>query len=97
MTSSTLKDRIFKQWGTFYKEMKNMEEKNIILPDWRRRLLEQHLLPALIALEFVLSVIFLLIAYFTGNIYFKGVGIGLVIAWVTSGIAYLFKRKMVKP
>jgi hypothetical protein len=74
-----------------------MEEKNIILPDWRRRLLENHLLTALIALELVLSVIFLLIAYFTGDIYFKGVGIGLVIAWVTSGIAYLFKKKMVKP
>jgi hypothetical protein len=74
-----------------------MEEKNIILPDWRRRLLEHHLLTALIALELVLSVIFLLIAYFTGDIYFKGVGIGLVIAWVTSGIAYLFKKKMVKP
>lgn len=74
-----------------------MEKKNIFLPDWRRRLLEQHLLPLLIALEFVLSVIFLLIAYFTGNIYFKGVGIGLVIAWVTSGIAYLFKMKMVNP
>ncbi len=74
-----------------------MEENNIILPDWRRRLLEQHLLTALIALEFVLSIIFLLIAYFTGNIYFRGVGVGLVIAWVTNGIAYLFKKKMVKP
>lgn len=74
-----------------------MEKKNIILPDWRRRLLEQHLLTALIALELVLSVIFLLTSYFTGNIYFKGVGIGLVIAWVTSSIAYLFKKKMAKP
>lgn len=73
-----------------------MEEKNTVLPDWRRRLLERHLLTALIALELVLSVIFLLIAYLTSNIYFKGVGIGLVIAWVTSGIAYLFKKKMVK-
>lgn len=74
-----------------------MEKKSIILPDWRRRLLEQHLLTALIALELVLSVIFLLTAYLNGNIYFKGVGIGLVIAWVTSGIAYLFKKKMLKP
>ncbi len=73
-----------------------MEKKSIILPDWRRRLLERHLLTALIALELVLSAIFLLISYLTGNIYFKGVGIGLVIAWVTSGIAYLFKKKMVK-
>ena len=59
--------------------------------------MEQHLLTALIALELVLSVIFISISYLTGNIYFKGVGIGLVIAWVTSGIAYLFKKKMVKP
>lgn len=70
-----------------------MEKKSIILPGWRRSLLEQHLLTALIALELVLSAVFLLVAYFTGNIYFKGVGIGLVISWVTSGIAYLFKRK----
>ena len=31
-----------------------------------------------------------------GNIYFNGVGVGLIIAWVTSVIAYLYK-KMVKP
>lgn len=58
--------------------------------------MEEHLLTTLIALQLVLSVIFLSIAYLTGNIYFKGVGIGLVIAWVTSGVAYLFKR-MAKP
>jgi hypothetical protein len=86
-------------YGSCIKVVKNMEKqekRSIILPEWRRRLLEQHLLTALITLELVLSVIFLLIAYLTGNIYFKGVGIGLVIAWVTSGIAYLFKKKMVK-
>ena len=77
--------------------MEKQEKQSIILPEWRRRLLEQHLLTALIALELVLSVIFISISYLTGNIYFKGVGIGLVIAWVTSGIAYLFKKKMVKP
>lgn len=71
-------------------------EQSILLPDWKRRLLEEHLLTTLIALQLVLSVIFLSIAYLTGNIYFKGVGIGLVIAWVTSGVAYLFKR-MAKP
>jgi len=72
-----------------------MERKSTILPDWRRRLLEQHLLTALILLELVLSVIFILIGYLTGNIYFRGVGVGLIIAWVTSAIAYLFKKKMV--
>lgn len=69
-----------------------MEQERIAMPDWRRKLLEEHLLTALIALELVLSVIFLLMAYLTGNIYFRGVGIGLVIAWATTGIAYLFKR-----
>jgi len=59
--------------------------------------LEHHLIEALIILELVLSVIFLVISYITGKIYFKGVGIGLVIAWVTSAIAYLFKKKMAKP
>jgi len=51
----------------------------------------------LILFELVLSVIFLLVSYLTGNIYFKGVGVGLMIAWVTSAIAYLFKRKEVEP
>jgi len=55
------------------------------------------LIKALIALELVLSAIFLIISLITGNPYFKGVGIGLVIAWATSSIAYLFKVKMIKP
>ena len=63
---------------------------------WRKNILDQHLLTALIALELVLSAIFLLVSYHTGNIYFKGVGIGLIIAWVTSAIAYLFKKEMIK-
>jgi hypothetical protein len=63
---------------------------------WRKNILEHHLIEALIILELVLSVIFLVISYLTGKIYFKGVGIGLVIAWVTSAIAYLFKKKMAK-
>jgi hypothetical protein len=69
--------------------MINMEE-------WRKNILEHHLVEALTILELVLSVIFLSLAYLTGNIYFKGVGVGLVIAWVTSAIAYLFKKKMAK-
>lgn len=60
---------------------------------WRKNLLEHHLIETLTILELVLSVIFLSIAYLTGNVYFKGVGIGLVIAWVTGAIAYLLKRK----
>ena len=64
---------------------------------WRKNILKNHLIEALTILELVLSVIFLSISYFTGNIYFKGIGIGLAIAWVTGAIAHLFKRKIVKP
>ncbi|HII81835.1 MAG TPA: hypothetical protein HA269_00830 [Ferroplasma sp.] len=64
---------------------------------WRKNILKNHLIEALTILELVLSVIFLSISYLTGNIYFKGVGIGLTIAWITGAIVYLFKRKIVKP
>ncbi len=71
-----------------------MEKKSI--PAWRLTILGR-LDTTLILFELVLSVIFILVAYLTGNIYFRGVGVGLIIAWVTSAIAYLFKKKMVKP
>lgn len=61
---------------------------------WRKNLLEHHLVEALTVLELVVSVIFLAISYITGNVYFKGVGIGLLIAWVTSAIALFIKAKM---
>ena len=64
----------------------------IVLPEWRRKLLEQHLLLALILLELFLSLVFIAIGYLKSNLYFRGVGVGLIIAWVTSAIAYLFKR-----
>ncbi|MDE1850898.1 MAG: hypothetical protein KGH54_03855 [Candidatus Micrarchaeota archaeon] len=51
------------------------------------------LLLSLILLELILSALLLLVSYLTANIYFKGVGIGLVIAWVTGAIAYLTVRK----
>jgi len=72
-----------------------VDKNNFFLPDWRRRLLKHHLLTSLIALELVLSVIFLLVGYLTGHIYFRGVGVGLIIAWVTSGVAYLFQKQVV--
>jgi len=46
----------------------------------------------LIVFELVLSVIFLEVSLVTGSLYFKGVGIGLVIAWVTSALAVLYRR-----
>ncbi|WP_337860551.1 hypothetical protein [Ferroplasma sp.] len=69
-----------------------MEKKSIILPDWRRRLLQEHLLTSLILLELILSAVFISIGYFKGDPYFRGVGVGLVIAWVTTGVAAIFKR-----
>ena len=50
----------------------------------------------LVILELVLSVIFLLEGYLTNNMYFRGVGVGLIIAWVTSGLAFLAKRRALK-
>ncbi|MFZ1127947.1 hypothetical protein [Methanoregula sp.] len=47
----------------------------------------------LVGLELVLSVIFISLGYISGNKYFRGVGIGLLIAWVTGAIAYFVVRK----
>ncbi len=70
-----------------------MEKKTI--PAWRLALLGR-LDTTLILFELVLSVIFILVGYLTNNIYFRGVGVGLMIAWVTSAIAYLYKKKSMK-
>jgi hypothetical protein len=64
---------------------------------WRKSILEHHFNTSLILFELVLSAIFLLVAHLTSNIYFRGVGVGLIIAWVTSALAYLYKKKKVKP
>ena len=47
----------------------------------------------LILFELVLSVIFILVGYLTGSIYFRGVGVGLIIAWVTSALAFYITKK----
>jgi hypothetical protein len=66
------------------------------MEEWRKRILGR-LDITLIVFELVLSVIFISVSYSTGSLYFRGVGIGLVIAWVTSAVAYLYKLKMAKP
>ena len=76
-----------------------MEKNSIILPEWRRRPLENHLLITLILFELILSVVFIIISYLTGKIYLKGVAVGLIIAWLTSLVAYFsqvmaMKRKI---
>jgi len=73
--------------GTHDKKAKNMQ-------NWRKNLLEHHLGATLIAFELVLSAIFFVVSYLTGNIYFKGVAVGLVIAWVTGAIAYYIKKTL---
>ena len=47
----------------------------------------------LIGLELVLSLFFISLGYISGSAYFRGVGIGLLIAWVTGAIAYFVVRK----
>jgi membrane-anchored glycerophosphoryl diester phosphodiesterase (GDPDase) len=54
----------------------------------------------LILFELVLSVIFSLVGHLIGSMYLRGIGVGLVIAWVTSAIAYFrvsfYRKKKVK-
>ena len=47
----------------------------------------------LVGLEFVLSVIFIVLGYIYGSGYFHGVGIGLLIAWVTGAVAIVVVRR----
>jgi hypothetical protein len=72
-----------------------MEEKSKV-PEWRMHILKR-LDTTLILFELVLSVIFISLSYLTGNLYLKGIGVGLIISWVTSAIAYLYKKKKLKP
>lgn len=66
------------------------------MEEWRKRILGRSD-TTLILFELVLSVIFISLSYLTGSIYLRGVGVGLIIAGVTSAIAYLFKTKMARP
>ena len=42
----------------------------------------------LVVLELVLSVVFFTLGHVIGNAYIRGVGVGLLIAWVTGSLAY---------
>ena len=61
-------------------------------PKWRVKLLRR-LDVALVVFELTLSVVFLLISYFVKSQYLRGVGVGLMIAWVTGAIAYAIKAR----
>jgi len=71
------------------REMKNMDK----ISAWRSQLDYATLILMLILFEFIVSVIMLLVGYLTGNAYFRGVGIGLIISWVTSALAYFIVKK----
>jgi hypothetical protein len=59
-----------------------------------RKSILEHLDVTLILFELVLSMVFISVGYLANNIYFRGVGVGLMIAWVTSAIAYFYKQKI---
>ena len=46
----------------------------------------------LVILELVLCVVFFVIGHISGNIYLRGVGVGLLIAWVTGALAYFIVK-----
>jgi hypothetical protein len=68
------------------KKVKNMDRRSIL----------EHLATTLIVFELVLSVIFNLASRLIGSMYLKGISVGLIISWVTSAIAYFYKKKKVK-
>jgi hypothetical protein len=47
----------------------------------------------LVVLELVLSVALFTIGHIMENAYIRGVGVGLLIAWVTGALAYYIVRK----
>ena len=47
-------------------------------------------------LELVLSVIFVVLGHLIGSAYFRGVGVGLIISWVTGLLAYYITERRKK-
>ena len=66
---------------------KELEKEKSILEQARERLDI-----TLILFELVLSGIFILVGHLTGSIYLRGIGVGLIISWVTSALAYFITR-----
>jgi hypothetical protein len=66
------------------------------MEEWRKGILGR-LGTTLILFELVLSILFLSASRLLGSDYLKGIGVGLVIAWATSALAYLFKKRTEKP
>lgn len=68
---------------------KNMHK----ISTYRQHLSYEKLIQMLTLLELILSVIFFITGHLINNAYVRGVGVGLVISWVTSGLAYLIVRR----
>jgi hypothetical protein len=62
------------------------------MEDWRKSVLAR-LDVTLVLFDLVLSAVFIVLGYLTANPYIRGVGVGLVIAGVTGGVAYLYKTQ----
>lgn len=54
------------------------------------------LIGALILFELILSAVFVVLGHLIGSAYFRGVGVGLIISWVTSVIAYYVTERRKK-
>jgi NADH:ubiquinone oxidoreductase subunit 3 (subunit A) len=63
---------------------------------WRSQLNYATLILTLILFELILSIIFSLVGHLIDSAYFRGVGIGLIISWVTSALAYFIVRRSKK-
>lgn len=62
---------------------------------WRRPRTWKGALLALILLEFIIYIAMFLVGHLINNAYFRGVGVGLLISWVTGGLAYLIMKSRV--
>jgi hypothetical protein len=71
-----------------------MERKSILVKARERLAITLILFELVLRFELVLSVIFILVGYLTGNMYFRGVGVGLIIAWVISALAYFRVKQL---
>ena len=60
-----------------------------IMDKWRSTLVK------LMLFELILCVIFFVLGYIIGNAYLRGVGVGLLISWVTGALAYFIVKKRV--
>ena len=66
------------------------------MEDWRKGVLAR-LDVVLVSFDLLLSAIFIAYGYLSSSLYIRGVGVGLLIAGVTAGIAYLYRSRTAGP